>query len=117
MKPVDPRLFRYARSSVSHLAITVLLGTVTAVLVVAQAGLLATGVAQIIERRGTRGLAPLLVALGLVVAGRAVVSWAQEVAAHRASAAVKSQLRRQLIGHAVQVTADPTQAGRRAEVA
>ncbi|MEQ1699307.1 MAG: thiol reductant ABC exporter subunit CydD, partial [Ilumatobacteraceae bacterium] len=33
------------------------------------------------------------------------------------AAAVKSQLRRQLIGHAVQVTADPTQAGRRAEVA
>ncbi|MGB8860086.1 MAG: thiol reductant ABC exporter subunit CydD [Ilumatobacteraceae bacterium] len=117
MKPVDPRLFRYARSSVSHLAITVLLGTVTAVLVVAQAGLLATGVARIIERRGTRGLAPLLVALGVVVLGRAVVAWAQEVAAHRASAAVKSQLRRQLVGHAVQVAADPTQAGRRAEVA
>lgn len=117
MKPVDPRLFRYARSSVSHLAITVLLGTVTAVLVVAQAGLLATGVARIIERRGTRGLAPLLLALGLVVLGRALVAWGQEVAAHRASAAVKSQLRRQLIGQAVQVAADPTQAGRRAEVA
>lgn len=117
MKPVDPRLFRHARSSVSHLAITVLLGTVTAVLVVAQAGLLATGVAQIIERRGTRGLAPLLIALGLVVVGRALVAWAQEVAAQRASAAVKSQLRRQLIGQAVVVAADPTQAGRRAEVA
>ena len=63
MKPVDPRLFRYARSSVSHLAITVLLGSATAVLVVAQAGLLATGVARIIQRRGTDGLGALLVAL------------------------------------------------------
>lgn len=117
MKPVDPRLFRYARSSVSHLAITVLLGTVTAVLVVAQAGLLATGVAHVIDRRGTRGLAPVLVALGLVVLGRAATAWAQEVAAHRASAAVKSQLRRQLTAQAVQVAADPTQSGRRAEIA
>lgn len=117
MKPVDPRLFRYARSSVSHLAITVLLGSATAVLVVAQAGLLATGVARIIQRRGTDGLGPLLVALGIVVALRAAVSWGQEVAAHRASAAVKSQLRQQLVRHAVQVAADPTQGARRSEVA
>jgi len=117
VKPVDPRLFRYARSSVPHIAITVLLGTATAILVVAQAGFLATGVARVIERRGTSGLGPLLIALGIVVALRAAVSWGQEVASHRASAAVKSQLRQQLVRHAVQVAADPTQGARRSEVA
>ena len=44
-------------------------------------------------------------------------AWGQEVAAHRASAAVKSQLRQQLIRQAVHVAADPTQSSRRAEVA
>jgi ABC-type transport system involved in cytochrome bd biosynthesis fused ATPase/permease subunit len=117
VKPVDPRLFRAARSSVSHLAITVLLGTITAVLVVVQAGLLATAVARIIERRGTSGLSPLLVALTIVVSLRATVSWAQEVAAHRASAQVKSQLRRQIVRHATRGAADPAQSARRAEVA
>ncbi|HAN36382.1 MAG: thiol reductant ABC exporter subunit CydD [Ilumatobacteraceae bacterium] len=117
MKPVDPRLFRAARSSVSHLAITVLLGTITAVLVVVQAGLLATAVARIIERRGTSGLSPLLVALTIVVSLRATTSWAQEVAAHRASAQVKSQLRRQIVRHATRGAADPAQSARRAEVA
>ena len=117
MKPVDPRLFHAARSSVRHLAFTVLLGSATAVLVVVQAGILATGIARVIDRRGTDGLGPLLVALALVVAGRAVVSWAQETTAQRASAVVKSELRRQLVRRAVQSAADPTQGPRRAEFA
>lgn len=117
MKPVDPRLFRTARSSVPHLLATVVLGTATAVLVVVQAGLIATAVARVIERRGADGLTPLLVGLAAAIGGRAVLTWATEVVSHRASAVVKSELRAQLVDRASRIAADPASGGRRAEVA
>lgn len=117
MKPVDPRLFRAAQSSRSHLAITALLGIATAVLVVTQAGVLASAVARIIDRRGADGLQFLILALAAIVLLRAAASWAQEVTAQRASAEVKSELRQQLVRRAVQAGADPTQHHHRAEVA
>ena len=46
MKPLDPRLLRYARSARGYLALTVGLGIVTAALVVAQALLLAHALAR-----------------------------------------------------------------------
>lgn len=117
MKPLDPRLFRSARSTAPYLAVSVVLGAVTAVLVVAQAALMATALARVIERRGADGLTPPLVALAAVVAARATTAWARDVVGHRASAMVKSQLRRQIVARAVDLTADPTQTTRRAEVA
>ncbi|MDP2289572.1 MAG: thiol reductant ABC exporter subunit CydD [Actinomycetota bacterium] len=117
MKPVDPRLFRTARSSAPHLAATVVLGTATAVLVVVQAGLIATAVARVIERRGADGLTPLLVGLAATIGARAVLTWATEVVSQRASAAVKSELRTQLVDRASRIAADPARGGRRAEVA
>src|ERR671938_267361 len=59
VKPIDPRLLRYARA--------------TRLLLVAVAG------------------------------GRALVSWLTELAAHRASAAVKSELRGRLLERAVEL--------------
>jgi ABC-type transport system involved in cytochrome bd biosynthesis fused ATPase/permease subunit len=44
-----------------------------------------------------------LVALAAVVAARAVLAWAQEVAAHRACAAAKTQLRGRLLAHVVRL--------------
>jgi ATP-binding cassette subfamily C protein CydD len=41
VKPLDPRLLRYARAARGYLALTVSLGIVTAALVIAQAILLA----------------------------------------------------------------------------
>ena len=99
MKPFDPRLARYARATRAYLAATTACGVATAVLVIAQAGLLAD-----ILTRGfldRTGLGPLRVELGLlagVVVARAVLSYLQEAAAHRAAAAVKAQLRRSLLG-------------------
>ncbi len=117
MKPVDPRLFRTAHSSIPHLLATVVLGTATAVLVVVQAGLIATAVARVIERRGADGLTPLLVGLAAALGGRAVLTWATEVVSHRVSAVVKSELRAQLVDRASRIAADPASGGRRAEVA
>jgi thiol reductant ABC exporter CydD subunit len=77
---------------------------VTAVLVVAQASLLAHGIAAaFIGGADLADLRSTMVVLALVIAGRAVTAWLTEGAAHRASARVKSQLRGQLLAHAVRL--------------
>lgn len=104
MRPFDPRLVRYAGGSRAYLTACVALGVATAGLVVAQAALLATAISRaFLDGAGLADLRTPLLLLALVVAGRAAVSWAQEVAAHRASAAVKSQLRTRLLDHAVRL--------------
>ncbi|GAA0522354.1 hypothetical protein Ade02nite_81660 [Paractinoplanes deccanensis] len=97
MKPLDPRLLRYARTTRAYLAVTVVLGAALAGLIVAQATLLAGGITAVfLDGAGLAGLRGTLIWLAVVVAGRAAVSWAQEVVAARSSAAVKSELRRAL---------------------
>ncbi|MFD9389775.1 thiol reductant ABC exporter subunit CydD [Streptomyces sp. NPDC060000] len=101
MKPIDPRLLRYARATRLFLVAIVGLGVVGAVLVIAQAMLIAEAVVgafqdglSIAELR-----TPLLLLVAVAV-GRALVAWLTELAAHRASAAVKSELRRRLVERA-----------------
>lgn len=104
MRPVDPRLLHRARASAVYLGVCVAVGVVTAVLVIAQASLLAHGIAAAFV--GGADLADLrdtMALLLLVILGRAVVVWMTEGAAHRASAAVKSQLRNQLLSHALRL--------------
>ena len=101
VKPVDPRLLRYARTTRVFLAGSVLLGLVGAGLVVAQATLIADVVVGGFQRGyGTGALRGDLLALAGVAAGRALVAWLTELCAHRAGAAVKSQLRQRLLTHA-----------------
>ncbi|MFC7530116.1 thiol reductant ABC exporter subunit CydD [Actinoplanes sp. GCM10030250] len=102
MKPLDPRLLRYARGTRTYLAATVALGLVLAALIVAQATLLAHGITAVfLDGADVRTLTPTVVALAAVVAGRAAVAWAQEAVAARSSAAVKSELRGRLLAHLV----------------
>lgn len=104
MKPYDPRLARYARATGGYLALTAVLGLVGVVLVIAQAYLLATAISRVFsDGAGIRELRPILVALGGVVLARAGLAWAQEVAAHRTAAAVKTQLRGRLLAHVLRL--------------
>jgi thiol reductant ABC exporter CydD subunit len=102
MKPLDPRLVRYAGPTRGYLLTCVGLGVAGALLIVAQAGLLAEGITAVFQR-GARlsDLRPTLLALAGVLAGRAVLAWAQEVAAHRTAAGVKTELRGRLLAHVV----------------
>ncbi|EPH40432.1 thiol reductant ABC exporter subunit CydD [Streptomyces aurantiacus] len=101
MKPIDPRLFRYARATRFFLAAVVVLGLAGAGLVVAQAMLIAEIVVGGFQRGFAVGdLGTPLVLLAVVAVGRAVVAWLTELAAHRASAAVKSELRGRLLERA-----------------
>ncbi|MEY7978286.1 thiol reductant ABC exporter subunit CydD, partial [Streptomyces pilosus] len=101
MKPIDPRLLRYARATRGFLVAVVGLGVVGAVLVIAQAMLIAEIVVGAFEDGLTaRELGTPLLLLALVAAGRGLVGWLTELAAHRASAAVKSELRGRLLERA-----------------
>jgi len=92
--PLDPRLLRYAKTTRRFVVLAVAVGGVTALLVVAQAFLIATVVAgAFIDHRSAASLRTPLAALLAVVAGRAALAWATERAAHRASASAKSELR------------------------
>ncbi|MFF7453605.1 thiol reductant ABC exporter subunit CydD [Kitasatospora sp. NPDC008115] len=101
MKPVDPRLLGYARTTRTFLAGTVLLGAVNAALVVAQAGLIAELVVRGFQQRtGLDELTAPLALLVLTAIGRGLVGWLTELTAHRSVARVKSTLRRKLLDHA-----------------
>ena len=101
MRPIDPRLLRHARATRSFLVASVALGLAGALLVIGQAVL----IAGIVTDAFVAGLdvaelrTPLLL-LAATALGRALVSYLTELAAHRASAAVKSELRTRLLQHA-----------------
>ncbi len=104
VKPIDPRLLHHARATRLFLAAVVALGLVGALLVIAQAML----IAEIVVGGFEDGLTvtelrtPLLL-LAAVAVGRALVAWLTELAAHRASAAVKSELRGRLLERATRL--------------
>ncbi|MGW6260833.1 thiol reductant ABC exporter subunit CydD [Streptomyces sp. NPDC055085] len=101
MKPIDPRLLRYARATRLFLLAVVVLGAVGAALVIAQAMLIAEVVVGAFQHgfSATELRSPLLLLVAVAI-GRGVVAWLTELAAHRASAAVKSELRGRLLERA-----------------
>jgi ATP-binding cassette subfamily C protein CydCD len=107
VKPIDPRLLHYARATRLFLAAVVALGLVGALLVIAQAMLIAEIVVGGFEGGLTvTALRTPLLLLAAVAVGRALVAWLTELAAHRASAAVKSELRGRLLERAARLGPD-----------
>ncbi|WP_112466370.1 thiol reductant ABC exporter subunit CydD [Streptomyces triticisoli] len=101
VKPIDPRLLRHARATRLFLVAVVGLGAIGAGLVIAQAMLIAEVVVGAFQHRmAVAELRTPLLLLVAVACGRALVSWLTELAAHRASAAVKSELRGRLLERA-----------------
>ncbi|MEK6439049.1 thiol reductant ABC exporter subunit CydD [Pseudonocardia sp. T1-2H] len=104
MKPLDPRLLRHAAAARRFVLLGVGIALATAVLVMAQAQLLADVIADgFLGGAGLAALAPLLGLLALAVAGRAALAWAAEVAAHRAAADVVRQLRSRIVAHVLRL--------------
>ena len=100
---IDRRLLRHAAAARPYLVITVALGLGGTGLILAQAGLLARALAGAARGDAAAALAATLTALLVVVAARAAVSYGGEVAALRAAAAVKSQLRRALTARSLRL--------------
>ncbi|WP_171118391.1 MULTISPECIES: thiol reductant ABC exporter subunit CydD [unclassified Streptomyces] len=104
VKPIDPRLLRYARATRLFLVAVVGLGAIGAGLVIAQAMLIAETVVGAFQHgMSVAELRTPLLLLVAVACGRALVSWLTELAAHRASAAVKSELRGRLLERSAQL--------------
>lgn len=104
MKPLDPRLLRYARSARGYLALTVGLGLVTGALVAAQALLLAHALGSAVaEGASLAQVAPLVGWLVLVVVLRALTAAVQERYAHRAATRAVAELRERVVAHAAAV--------------
>ncbi|SFK05841.1 thiol reductant ABC exporter subunit CydD [Cellulomonas sp. KH9] len=104
MKPLDPRLLRYARAARGYLALTVALGVLTGGLVVAQALLLAHALGSAVADGATpEDIAPLAGWLLLVVVARALVAGTQERYAHRAATRAVAELRERVVAHAAAV--------------
>jgi ATP-binding cassette subfamily C protein CydCD len=100
MKPLDPRLLRHAAAARRFVLLAACVAVATAALAMVQAQLLASGITRaFLDGAGLAELEPLLAGLLVVVAGRAVLGWAGEVAAHRAAADVIRQLRTRLVHH------------------
>ncbi len=96
--PIDPRLLHYARSTRRFLVVTVVLGCITASLVIAQAWLIAhTIAAVVVHHQGLALVRSPLAALLVVILGRAATGWLGERMADRASASAKSDLRTALV--------------------
>lgn len=107
VKPIDPRLLRHARATRFFLVAVVVLGLAGAALVIAQAMLVAEVVVGGFEDGLTgSGLRTPLILLAAVALGRALVAWLTELAAYRAGAAVKSELRGRLLDRAAALGPD-----------
>jgi ATP-binding cassette, subfamily C, bacterial CydCD len=96
------RLIASGRIATGWLIAAVTLGVAAALLAVAQAALLATAInGAFMDGLDVEGLAGPLVALAVVLALRSVLGWVSDVVAQRISAAVKADLRVQLLERAV----------------
>ncbi len=105
--PIDPRLFRKAKATRRFLLALIVTGVATGLLVLAQAWLLSQGVAHVFYEKNLDTLAKTVGLVALVFLGRATISWANEWLAHRASASVKSTLRRDIMKARMANPTDP----------
>ncbi len=118
MRALDPRLLRYARATRTFLSISVTLGVLAALLILAQAWLIADVVSRaFIDGRSLAQLQGRLLALLAVVLGRAIVAWGAELAASRSSARAKSQLRGALLERVAELGLDSSREQRTGELA
>lgn len=98
--PVDRRLVRESLAARLHLSAAAVLGAVESGLIVAQAALLATVIARsALGRAGIAALRGDVIALGAVLAARALVSASFELSGRVGATRVMSELRRRLVSH------------------
>ncbi|GAA2138188.1 thiol reductant ABC exporter subunit CydD [Glycomyces algeriensis] len=112
---VDRRLLHRARGAAVFIGVCAALGAARTACVVAGAWLTASLIAGAFAGgRSLDSLAPQLIALAIVLALRALLASVQEAAAHRASAGVKSGLRRQALEQLMRLPSGKHHTGRTA---
>lgn len=109
--PIDPRLLRRARATRGYLVAGVAVGSATAILTLGQAWLLSRSVSDIFATGGLSTLGWAVGGLAAVFGLKALLSWLNEWLAQRASAAVKSQLRRDIMAARIERPLESTASG------
>ena len=104
MKPLDPRLLKYARDARSYIILLVAFGTVSAALVIAQSYLISASASPIIDGDKTfNQISHLVVILVAVILARVAVTYIIEAYGHRAALRTIRDLRTQVLDHAGKV--------------
>ena len=98
MKPFDPRLLRYSRSSRGFIFALVLIATLGAVLTITQALLLVDLICKFFQHKKTfASVHAEVIALALVFLGRALLAYINDRMAVRASSKMRNELRTQVM--------------------
>jgi len=98
VKPFDPRLLRYSRSSRGFLILSVAIAATGAALSITQAYLLANLITELFQRdRAVEDMRSSISTLIAVFIGKAVLGFISNFAASRFSTRIKSELREGLI--------------------
>lgn len=104
MRPLDPRLLKYAHSARLAIAFTAISGIIQAILVIAQCFLISALITPVISLRvGWQESIPMLYWLLLVICLRALLIWARTAHQHRSAKKVIQQLREKLLAHALKL--------------
>ena len=102
MRPLDPRLLRYARSSRVYLFLTVVIALTSAVLTITQAYLLTKIIVAIFQKHADfAGIKRSLIALITVFVARTILSYFTEWLGAIASSRMRNELRLQLLNKAL----------------
>ena len=104
MRPLDPRLLTYARVTRKFLVASVIIGTLIALLAVAQAFALASIITKVFQDGASLAdvMGAVWILVGVILA-RVVLSYLNEVAANATAAKAKSQLRTALLDHVMKL--------------
>jgi len=97
MRPLDPRLLRYAAAARTFFGVGVVLGIVKTIATVAFCLVLSQAIVGAIVGRSFTELLPDIMTLAGVGILRAATIWVMDVASARGAAVAKSQLRRRLV--------------------
>jgi ATP-binding cassette subfamily C protein CydD len=97
MRPVDPRLLRYARAARGFFALIAVIGLAQTAVIVAIAALLTSAITGAIDGMPLPALGVTLGWLAAAFAARAALLWLREWASARAAARVAAQLRAGLV--------------------
>lgn len=98
MRPIDPRLFRFSKSSRGFTFVSVLIATIGAALTITQSAILAHLITQVFDQNKLiASLNSLILLLALVFVGKALLSYISERVAAVASASIRRDLRMQLV--------------------
>lgn len=101
MKPLDPRLARYAKAARRWIILTACLGLAQAAAIIGQSFAISGAISPVITRHaGLSAVAPALVALAAIGLVRCLLTYTRARLAHRSARNAIAELRQQVVDHA-----------------